>query len=486
MLLIALSFGNTVNLSFGGDDFTALYYAQKHLILPYPYYADSIRESLLYRLFGLTAWPYYVTSVMLFGVVTALVAYLAHLLFKKRSTTLWAALFFIFSFVGSGAMYSAAEAIRNTTYLMLQLTTLCLLFLFTTRGRRWHYISSFALFGITAILFPYRAFTLILLLPLMTLFYHPKRMKKGELFRLFLPFFLLAVAVYVLLPRLPFAHDIRQISPAALVQKISLTGILHYALTLLFLFIPDTAIGTLVPVNAWLLPLEVVSLVFFVTLVLFVYSLHEPALRTPIRFLFLSLLLTLAGFFTFSTDYYQTSYRYLITLRPFLSLLFAGIAMWTLTRTRRSPLVKPVVSFLLIALLFIQTREHILLQRQEVAYRGTYVRNAVATIRQTIPELHDYSIFFVDGKTNELRDQFMAAFRVGFLPSGASLAIYYHTTYDTIEITDRIHCDNFASLLKRWKGKKITIYYFLATPNGVVRGDPKKAFELCAMDASGI
>ena len=134
MVLVIIAFGATVTLGFVRDDYTFFYYIQEGLLLPYPYYADTIRLWPLYQLFHLNPVPYYTTAIILFGIATVLLYWFSFLLYKKPLIAATAAIFFIFSLVGSYAMYVSTEAIRQTTYLIFSLATMSFFFLFYN----WH------------------------------------------------------------------------------------------------------------------------------------------------------------------------------------------------------------------------------------------------------------------------------------------------------------------------------------------------------------
>lgn len=483
IVLIIIAFGTTVFLGFVRDDYTNLYYIQQGLLLPYPYHADTLRLWPLYQLFHLSPGFYYATGVILFGVATAVFYWFTLLLYKKRLVAATTALFFIFSLVGSYAMYVMTEAIRHTTYLILQLMTMSLFLLFLKSGKRLIYLISILFFSATLLIFPYRAFTFIFVIfSLFVLFQTRKRLLIAGLYQL-LPFLVIVFVTYIVFPNLPTVKTIRPLSATMFTNVLSWNAISNYLLTFLFLFIPSTSIPHLVSSTSWLMIVRAFSWVFALSIFLLIRSFKKTHINRVLRFSLFSLLVTLAGFVLYAPEYYITGDRYLMTVRPFLALFLGAIVVQSLSSLqftgRKHRFLSAIVAAVALFVFMLQGVEHFRTQYHAIERHGPPAKNTIAAIRSAIPNMPKYSIVFIDAQTNELRDTYVDPFRVGTLPAGASLAVYYGTRYETIEITDYMHCDVFEATLKRWSDKQVSIFYFLATEQGVVAGKSTQAFERC-------
>lgn len=481
--LVILSFGSIVALGFVRDDYTNLYHIQQGLLLPYPYFADTIRLWPLYQLFHLTPDLYYLIAVLLFGIATTVLYWLSYLLSGKRLIATTTALFFIFSLVGSYAMYVMTEAIRHTTYLIFQLTTMSLFSLFLKSGKRLFYLLSLLFFGVTLLFFPYRAFTFIVVLFLLSIFFLKQKRSLFMGMRSLFPFFITVVITYGLIPRLPTVQNIRPIHLDILTNALSWNALSNYLLTFLFLFLPSTFITSHVPIDSWLRVSRILSLPFMFFVVFFVLIAKKSPLQRVLRFSLVSLLVTLGGFIGYAPAYYVSGDRYLMTIRPFLALFLGAVFVQPLSRLSSGKRKYRIQSVLILGLVFfifvLQVVENFRTQYQAIQYFGPSAKNIIASVRQAIPALPDYSIVFVDAQTNELRDTYVDPFRVGALPASASLAVYYGTRYENIELIDYIHCDVMTQTLKRWEGKSVRVFYFLGTEEGLIPGKPTQAFERC-------
>ncbi|MBI5449197.1 hypothetical protein HY948_02660 [Candidatus Gottesmanbacteria bacterium] len=466
LFLTVYSFGQILSLSFGWDDYTNLYYLVHNKSFQYPYYADQLRVLPLFRLFSLSPQPYYIVSLTLFFLDTLLVTILTYRITLHYKTAWIAGAMFILLSVGSDGMYYAMEGIRNTQFLFLLLCTLLILYEYGRHRRTTLYIPLYILFVITTTIFPYRAF---FLLPLLVIYGLP-------VFNLrILPFVLADVTVFGLLPKwLSPQSSMGHIHPLDFLNS-SLPHLLqNFLFTFLYSLIPNTLPARFPewqPIAGTYFPPIGLILLFCI-----VFFLIRNRSRKPYRFLLMNILSIAVISFSFSlitNEYMDTNYRYLLAVRPFVAMFLSGLLI---CRTRKW------IIFLIIFLVTIHALKHVEYQNQVIIMRGSFAKKAIATILTHVPSIRGNTLFFLDASTNELRHRFGEAVQVGTFPSGASLATYYKTTYDRIEITDYVHCDVFESILKSWKNQPINLYYFIATEDGISPGPKENSYQRCNLN----
>ena len=138
-----------------------------------------------------------------------------------------------------------------------------------------------------------------------------------------------------------------------------------------------------------------------------------------------------------------------------------------------------MLAILFSVLFLLQVREHFKF-RQEVIYnQGTFAKQAISFMEKSVQKVNYYSLFYLAGEDVSLRSRFAGVLRVGYLPAGASLAVYYKMPYDKIEVVGTESCNDVKNVLEKWKGKKINQYYFIATSKGIKQEDAVKIQEKC-------
>ena len=486
LVLTLLSFGRILSLSFGWDDYTSLYFTVHNKLFQYPYYADQFRFVPLFRLFGLSPMPYYAVSLVLFFVDALLLVILAYRITNNRAVAVVTAVFFIVSFVGSDSMYYAVEGLRNTQFLLLLLATLFAYISFQKAKRQWLYAATLAGFIIITVVFPYRAFFVLPLLFVVDRSATKPDLLKTTLLRL-LPFLFIDLFLYLVLPKLPGVKNIMgHIRPTSFLATPIWLHVRNFSLTWLYFLIPSSFFTRFPQLHQTVKPfMPWIGMMLFLAPAFFLFRSRPSVFLRLARINFWFLSIVLLSFVLIVNASFTTEYRYLLVARPFAAMFIAGLLFHLMSRSNRQRLIAKFFIFVLTISIVLNVYEHVVYQTQIIDRRGAFAKKVIATIKAHVPIIQRNTLFFLDADENEQRDRFAEATRVGTLPAGASLAVYYGTDYEQIEIADRVHCDVFQSVLETWRGEPVDIYYFFTDGNKIIQKPKERAFELCNITAFG-
>lgn len=483
--LVIISFGRIVFLNFGTDDYVNFYILNiSKELLSYPYHIDFIRLGVLFNFFRLNPAPYYAVALFFFFVSALLVKYLAKLMFKKDSVALIASVVYIFSFIGDASMYTVFESVRHTQYLTIQLATICFYIFSLQRKKKIFYFIAVISFLATTYIFPYRAYTLILIILFSEIFF-----RRGSfnittpiniIMRL-IPFFLIDFRIY---PHSTTGFSLSSFNPSIFLPKTIHSvadlrnTLLQKSALFLYLFIPNTFFTSKNLLTPLLGNQTIIHPVFFLMTFFSIFGIKEKEFKKGLLFCLLTIVIVLLGFSIVFVDYQYTGHRYLITVRPFFAIFAAGIIASLISklnfRTKKFLIILPIIIIVFFTLL-LHLKQHYDTQNEVLYYRGSFSKNAVLSIRKSMPSIKNYTIIFIDG---ESLDQFSGTFRNVGTPAWVFMP-YYKISLESIDVVDPKHCDIFEYLVAHHK--KYDLYYFIATSKGVINNNSNNAYLRCGL-----
>ena len=199
-VVVLFSLGKTLDYYFFTDDYAFLYYLGNNLEFGWPYNSVLSIFSPIYKLFGTNAQPYFTLAVVTYFFASVSVFFFAKALTKNLLVSSVASVIFATGYIGLDQFSMiAVSIINNLNVINVSITLILLIYWIETRKLRYYFLTFF-MFWFSLLLFPHRAYPLVLFLPSLELVlsFKPRKLKNMlkqvvSLFLRYIPFLIVAV-----------------------------------------------------------------------------------------------------------------------------------------------------------------------------------------------------------------------------------------------------------------------------------------------------
>lgn len=194
-IVVLFSIGKTLQYYFYTDDFAFLYYLQNNLNFGWPYGSVLSLFRPVYQVFGVNPFPYFLMAVVSYFFASVSVFFFTKILTRNNLVASIASLIFATGYIGLDQFSMIAVSIINNLNVINVCITLILLIRFIETKKYKYYFLTFIMFWFSLLLFPYRAYPLVLLLPTIEII---------RTFKLGAPSFLFKQIFFLVLRYIPF------------------------------------------------------------------------------------------------------------------------------------------------------------------------------------------------------------------------------------------------------------------------------------------
>lgn len=199
-IVVSFSLEKTLQYYFYTDDFAFLYYLQNNLNFGWPYNSVLTLFRPVYQLFGINPLPYFTLAFITYFFASFSVYLFARKLSRNNLIAISSSLIFATGYVGLDQFgMIAVSIINNINIINVCITLILWIFWIETKKIKYYFLTLF-MFWISFLLFPYRAYPLVLFLPTLQFM---KTLDVGSLKRMswqiifiilyFIPFFVVAI-----------------------------------------------------------------------------------------------------------------------------------------------------------------------------------------------------------------------------------------------------------------------------------------------------
>src|SRR3990167_3080970 len=164
-VVVLFSLGKTLDYYFFTDDYAFLYYLGNNLEFGWPYNSVLSIFSPIYKLFGTNAQPYFTLAVVTYFFASVSVFFFAKALTKNLLVSSAAAIIFATGYIGLDQFSMiAVSIINNLNVINISIALILLINWIETRKLRYYFLTFF-MFWFSLLLFPHRAYPLVLFVP---------------------------------------------------------------------------------------------------------------------------------------------------------------------------------------------------------------------------------------------------------------------------------------------------------------------------------
>ena len=460
------SIGKTIHYYFYTDDFAILYLIQNNSSYPWPYSYDSVVLSLIYKIFGTSTYPYFTAGVVTYFVSSIAVYFFIRILTRNNLIAFFSAAIFATGFIGVDQFSMMSVSIMNNLNIINVCLTLILFIKWLDSKKIIFYFAAVTMFTVSLFFIPYRAFPLILFLPIIEFFltFQVENWRKiiRKIFFLgvrFIPFVMIAYYLGIL------TYGKHESTQGEAIVDFIISKTLIFFNTDVFQKV-FSILGQFVILK----PVLSESIYFTVGLIFFVLAIgvglfYFKKNKRLSRSLFIALFLTIAGFIGIlrlipNLDSTNITNRYLtISLIGYSAILppfFYMLLSEALPKFSEKKLKKAVsiilVSFIVaLALLSRQYTQDIL------KVRGDPARKFYSQLRSYIPHLSEKNIFFFDHSDSPFISMSFNNILLGaYMSKDVNIAVHYKQSIDNVKIID-----NFSDFIKSAAdGKNYYSFYY--------------------------
>ncbi|KKQ34472.1 MAG: hypothetical protein US51_C0038G0004 [Microgenomates group bacterium GW2011_GWA2_37_6] len=187
------SLGKTLSYYFFTDDYAFLYYLRNNLNFGWPYNSVLSIFRPVYQVFGINPFPYLLLAVITYFLAGVAVYFVAKQLTNNKLIAILSSFIFATGYIGVEQFSMIAVSIINNVNVINVCITLILFLKWIENRKIKYYIMTLFMFWVSFVLFPYRAYPLIIFLPTL---YFIKDFQFGNLKKIAKQLFIL-VAMYV-------------------------------------------------------------------------------------------------------------------------------------------------------------------------------------------------------------------------------------------------------------------------------------------------
>lgn len=199
-IIVLYSIGSTLQYYFFTDDYVFLYYLRNNLNFGWPYSSVLSIFRPIYQIFGINPLPYFTLAVVSYFFAGVSIFFFTKILTKNDLVAVLASLVFATGYIGLDQFSMIAVSIINNLNVINVCITLILLIKFIESKKYRYYFLTFFMFWFSLLLFPYRAYPLVLLLPTIEIIRTFKLERPSYLFKQnallvlrYIPFFIVGV-----------------------------------------------------------------------------------------------------------------------------------------------------------------------------------------------------------------------------------------------------------------------------------------------------
>lgn len=164
-IIVLYSIGTTLQYYFYTDDYVFLYYLRNNLNFGWPYSSVLSIFRPIYQIFGINPLPYFTMAVISYFFAAVSVFLFTKFLTKNTLIAVLSSSIFATGYIGLDQFSMIAVSIINNLNVINVCITLILLIKFIETKKYKYYFLTLFMFWFSLLLFPYRAYPLVLLLP---------------------------------------------------------------------------------------------------------------------------------------------------------------------------------------------------------------------------------------------------------------------------------------------------------------------------------
>lgn len=438
VVVLVLSLGRTLNYFFYTDDFAMLYYVQNSQVYTWPYLYVVAFFTPFYKIFGFNPRGYFSLALLIHFLASIGVYFFVKLLTKKRIIAFLSTLVFATGYIALDQFTQTAVVSINNINNLLILTTLIFLLLWVDRRKIKLYFLTLFFFWASTVFAPFRAFALILYLPIIEVILSPGRVISNfpkSLLAFFIRYapFLLISYWYVILPGSGSAADERLFkffSPDLQEQSFSVLGRILVSEEWVKL------LGLNPATFSW--P-RAGLILFFLILILALLSSFGKRQRQG-RALLISVFLTIFGYIGYlvilSTELLSLSghtNRYLIVTSIGYSFLIPTAAYLIVDNLKflRKDTIKNLIVVILtlpfVITMIFSARKY----EENIINRSLVAKRFYSQLKDYVPTISGKNYFYFDRTDNHPTDALFDTFLQGALmPKDAAIATFYEASID--------------------------------------------------------
>lgn len=205
VIVLFISLGRTLNYFFYADDFAMLYHVQNNFGYGWPYVYIIAFFTPFYKIFGFNPKGYFLLGLFTYFLVSIGIYFFVKLLTKERITALLSTLVFATGYIALDQFTQTSVTSINNINNLLILVTLIFFLLWVDKKKVKFYFLTLIFYWASSAFAPFRAFALILFLPIIEVILSPGRIISNfpksllTLFVRYVPFLLISYW-YVFLP----------------------------------------------------------------------------------------------------------------------------------------------------------------------------------------------------------------------------------------------------------------------------------------------
>lgn len=438
IIVLFFSLGRTLNYFFYTDDFTMLYHAQNNYGYGWPYLYVVAFFTPFYKIFGFNPKGYFFLSLLIHFLASIGVYFFVKLLTKKRIIAFLSSLVFATGYIAIDQFTQTAVAsINNTNNLLILITLIFLLLWVDKRKVKFYFLTLFFFWTSTAFA-PFRAFALILYLPLIEIILSPGRIINNlpksllSLFIRYVPFLLISYW-YVFLPGSGSSADERIFS----FFSIDFQKQIFWVLGRVLLF------------EEWIKPLgfnpatfswSSVGFILFSLILILALSYFSGKSQRQSKALLISIFLTIFGYIGYliaiSTELLSSSghtNRYLTMTSIGYSFMFPTVAYLIVNNLKflRKATTKNII-IVILTLPFILTMIFTARKYEENISRRSIIADRFYTQLKThVPSISGKNYFYFDRTDSHPTDSLFDSILLGaFMPKDTAIATFYEASID--------------------------------------------------------
>ncbi len=475
--IVLFSVGKTLNYYFFTDDYSVFYHIQSHQSSAWPYNNVIYFFTPFYKIFGLQAEPYFALGIITLFLASIAVYFLFKILTKNDSVAIFSSFIFATGYIGIDQFsLMSTSSINNLNIINICITLILFILWLDTRKLRYYFAALLA-YWISIYLFPFRAFALVLFIPIIGIILPLKFSKRFSIFKFFifriiafLPFlataYLGGIFSYGTKGTLTVVSSFSNSKILELLNYSSILEILKILGYLVAFLLPPKLIGSNPPYYLF-------GFIFFVFNVLIAFLVIKTYERLG-KSLLIGLFITMAGYlgyYVLSPSFNSNGEvnRYLLTSFLGYSAIFPVIFYLFYKKISVVPKIGrfgflffiPILAIILTMISFARSFEN-----NNIRERGVPAREFFRQLKKYLPSISGNNIFYFNYANHyPVASRFGNIMLGAYLPKEATLAVQYQVPLETVKIVYDI--DSLTALIKNKKIDVNNIYTFYYDENGL-------------------
>lgn len=472
-IVVLFSLGKTINYYFYTDDYALLYHLQNNLNYSWPYEYITAFFTLFYKFFELRAEAYFALGIFTFFIASLGVYFFIKVLTKNKLIAYLSSIVFATGYIGLDQFtMMSVSSINNLNIINVSLTLILFILWLDTRKLKF-YLAAIFMFWISATVFPFRAFPLVLFLPTIELILSFKLENLRSNFKRltltairFLPFLFIAYINGI------FSYGVKE-NASLVVNQFSVGSAILNLITPDFLKELFAILGRFIFFNPQGYNFQTGLLFFLTSLLIGVYFCFGKYSRLG-KSLLIVLFMTIQGYIgnmillpSFDSNgpvnrYLTIAFIGYSSIFPILTfLLIKKLAF--LTKINRLTILVPLLIMPLVIITSLSSRKY---EKQIIKERSLPARQFYEQLKDYVPSVSGKSIFYFDhADYYPIASNFGSIILGAFMPKEVTLAVPYKIPIETIKVAD-----NFNSLLSVFLDREKNtdhIYTFYYDENGL-------------------